>query len=176
MKPIEDSIIRIKPYQEENLGDFIAAVRESEATVGEWLPWCHKKYSESEARTWFEICQHNLEKQSAYDLGIFLKSSDQLIGSIAINRIDREHKMGNIGYWVRESFQNQGIASKAVHLIKEFGFKTLGLNRLEIVILEDNHPSRAVAEKSGAQFEWVAKNRLIHKRLSKPAAIYSFTS
>lgn len=174
MTPLKNSRIVIKPYQEEHLNDFVTAVRESVATVGQWMPWCHRGYSNNEARCWFESCQRNIADHSAYDLGIFLRENDQLIGSIAINRIDHEHKMGNIGYWVRESCQNQGFALAAVTLIKAFGFNELGLNRLEIVVLEKNIPSRKVAEKSGANFEWIAKNRLVHNRKAMPAAIYSF--
>ena len=175
MNLIENSIIKIQPFNDEHLDEFVVAVRESAATVGKWMSWCHKEYSISEARLWFESCQKNINKQSAYDLGIFSKEHNQLLGSIAINRIDHEHKMGNIGYWVRETFQNQGIASSAVQLIKEFGFNELGLNRLEIVVLEDNLFSRKVAEGSGAQFEWIAKNRLMHHQQTRIAVIYSLT-
>jgi len=84
------------------------------------------------------------------------------------------NNIGSIGYWVRESSQNQGIASSAVELIKNFGFNTLGLTRLEIVILEDHKISRRVAEKSGAIFECIAKNRLVHNGQARAAAVYSF--
>lgn len=176
MKPIENSTIRVMPFSKNHLEDFVTSVRESVATVGQWMEWCHKEYSENEARAWFETCQSNINKQSAYDLGIFSKENNKLLGSIAINRIDHEHKMGNIGYWVRESCQNQGVASNAVQLIKEFGFNELGLKRLEIVVLEDNLLSRKVAEKSGAQLEWIAKNRLMHHHQTMPAVIYSLIS
>ena len=99
-----------------------------------------------------------------------------LIGSIAINQLDKANKIGNIGYWVRETQQNYGYALQAVELIKDYGFRQLQLVRLEIVVLTENAASIAVAEKSGAEFECIAKSRLMHEGRARAAAIYSFTT
>jgi len=173
MEAIKSSKIILKPFEEAHLIEFVEAVRESARSVGAWMSWCHTEYSQDDARSWFESCRRNIDNKSAYDIGIFLAKAGQLVGGIAINRIDYEHQVGNIGYWVRESFQNQGIASCAMELIKQFGFNHLGLTRLEIIVLEANNLSRKVAERSGAEFEWIAKNRLVHDGRPAPAMIYS---
>lgn len=173
MDIIKNSTITIKPLTEEHLDEFVSAVRESADTVGKWLPWCTENYSIDEAQFWFKYCQLNIDNKSAYDLGIFLTSTGQLAGGISINRINRLDQIGAIGYWVRQSLQNQGIASEAVELIKTFGFETLGLTRLEIIVLEDNHISRRLAVKAGAEYECVARNRLIHHEQPTDALVYS---
>jgi len=151
----------------------VTAVKESVETVGPWMPWCTPDYSLDEARFWFKYCQHNIEHKTAYDVGIFITETGQLAGGISINRINRMDNIGNIGYWVRESLQNKGIASAAIELIKTFGFQTLELTRLEILIMEENHISRKLAEKSGAKFECLARNRLIHNEQPTDALVYS---
>ncbi|MBN4073842.1 GNAT family N-acetyltransferase [bacterium AH-315-E07] len=173
MKAIENSKLSLKPFDKNHVADFVKAVRESADTVGMWMSWCHAEYPEKEALSWFKACQNNIDNESAYDIGVFLIENDRLVGGISINEINRQNNIGNIGYWTRESFQHQGIASSAVELIKTFGFDTLGLTRLEIVILEDNIISRKVAEKSGAKFECIAQNRLIHNGQAMAAAVYS---
>ena len=173
MKIIKNNKITLKPFEITYLEDFVEAVRESEKTVGMWMPWCSKTYSEAEAHQWFTDCKNNIINKSAYDIGIFLANSDRCVGGVSINQINHQNKIGNIGYWVRESYQNQGIASSAVELIKNFGFNSLGLSRLEIVILEDNVISRKVAEKLDAQLECVAANRLVHDGKPMAAAVYS---
>ena len=79
-----------------------------------------------------------------------------------------------IGYWVRQTCQRQGIATRAVQSIAEYGFGQLKLTRLEIVAPEQNVPSRRVAEKVGAVFECIARNRVRVHGKPQPAAIYSF--
>ena len=174
MDGLSDERINVKPFKAVHLDSFVEAVRESEATVGQWTSWCTKEYSHDEARDWFLSCQNNIESCSAYDIGIFLNENDLVAGGISINQIDKRNRIGNIGYWVRGSLQNQGNASRAVKLIKDWGFEVLGLARLEIVILENNLASRRVAEKCGAKLEVIADNRLIHNEVPMRAAVYSF--
>jgi RimJ/RimL family protein N-acetyltransferase len=173
MDAIVSEKLTLKPFEANHIDGFVEAVRESHRTVGLWMPWCREKYSREEAKTWFDRCQLNVSNKSAYDIGVFLTESDLLIGGISINQIDHQNRIGNIGYWVRESQQNQGLVSKAVKLIAEFGWKQLKLVRLELVILEDNAASRRVAEKCGAKFECIAANRLINNGKPMPAAVYS---
>ena len=155
------------------IDDFLEAIRESEKTAGVWLPWWKKDYSIDEARNWFAFCEEEISAKKSYNMGIFHRVSNKFIGGISIDHIDAENRIGSIGYWIRESLQEKGIASSAVNLIKDFGFKDLGLVRLEIVILEENFASRKVAENCGATMECIAKNRLIHKGKPMAAAIYS---
>ncbi len=173
MELIKNSRITIKSFNETNLKEFVTAVKESVDTVGQWMPWCTAEYSMEEAQFWFKYCQSNIKHKTAYDVGIFLSETGQLAGGISINRINRMDMVGNIGYWVRESLQNQGIASEAIQLIKTFGFETLELTRLEILILEENHISQKLAEKSGAKLECLARNRLIHNARPTDAFVYS---
>lgn len=152
---------------------FVAAARESVSSVGRWLPWCHDNYGLDEAAAWFALCAQQLQSGSAYEFGIFSTVTDDLLGGIGINQLNRDHNFGNVGYWVRQSQQRKGIAAQAVTTIANYGFQALQLTRLEIVIAEGNRASRRVAEKVGAVLECVARNRLIIHGKTHAAAIYS---
>jgi len=58
-----------------------------------------------------------------------------------------------IGYWIGEPFWRKGIGTAAVALIVEFGFKTLGLQRIFASVFEGNIASQKVLEKCGFQLE-----------------------
>ena len=173
MIEVRSSRLVLKPFSSEYASDFAEAVRESVDVVGEWMPWCHKDYSVEEAEEWFALCSRNIQSEEGYDIGIFMADEDIVVGGISINQINRQHNIGNIGYWVRGTYQQQGIATEAVSLIKSLGFGVLGLTRLEIVVLEKNVASRRVAEKAGAEFECISRNRLVHNGAAKSAAVYS---
>lgn len=163
----------LRPFVDGDALQFVQAARESAKTVGIWMPWWKADYSEEEALRWFEACGEGIAKKSEYDIGIFLADSGTFAGGISVNRIDADNRIANIGYWIRESMQNQGLCSRAVKRISEFGFEDLGLVRLEIIVLTENLASRRVAEKCGAKLEYIAENRLIHNDRPMPAAIYS---
>lgn len=110
------------------------------------------------------------------DAAEFQSACLESIDTVAINQLDKANHSGNIGYWVRESLQNQGYARQAVELIKNYGFHQLNLVRLEIVVVATNSASIQVAKNAGAEFECIAKSRLMHEGRPHSAAIYSFTS
>lgn len=173
MHPIVVNGLCIRPFRLADAEAFATAVRESAATVGIWLPWCHAAYGVKEARAWIGQCAVRLNMGFSYDVGVYSEDCSTLYGGVAINQIDLVQNGGNIGYWVRESRQRQGIATNAARAIMHFGFETLKLTRLEIVAAEGNRPSRAVAEKLGATFECVARNRLFVRGTPIAAAVYS---
>ncbi|RZI44427.1 N-acetyltransferase [Herbaspirillum sp. HC18] len=173
MDPIIANGLCLRPFRYGDAEEFACAVRESVLTLSPWLPWCRPDYNRKEARAWFGQCAVRLQMGLSYDVGIFSADGAALYGGIAINQIDPVHNMGNVGYWVREPAQRQGIAVSAVRMIAAFGFETLKLTRLEIIAAEGNLASRSVAEKAGATFECVARNRLLVRGVPVAAAVYS---
>lgn len=83
-------------------------------------------------------------------------------------------RFANLGYWVRTSRTQQGIATAVVPMIVKFGFDNLNLHRMEIVVAVANLPSQRVAEKAGAFREGLLRQRLfVHGQISD-AFIFSF--
>jgi RimJ/RimL family protein N-acetyltransferase len=103
---------------------------------------------------------------------VFDTATGELLGGVGLNQRNRLHRSANMGYWVRQSCQGQGVAAAAGRLVAGFGFQWLGLVRIEIVILPDNRPSLRTAEKIGARFEGVARQRLCMREQPDDAAIY----
>ena len=136
------------------------------------MPWCHAGYTEAESIVWIERTQAMWQSGEAYEFAV-LDSVNGYVGGAGINQFNRLHNLANLGYWVRQSRQRVGLATAAVRVLAKFGFETLGLTRIEIVTASENHPSRRVAEKAGAQFECVARNRLFIHGKPLAAAVHS---
>ena len=173
MEPLLARDLCIRPFRRSDGPAFVAAVLESLSTVGAWMAWCHERFTIKDAEAWFDACDRNLNSGHAYDLGAFAGDGKHLHGGIAINQLNRRQNLGNIGYWTRQSSQRQGVATRAAQSMAEYGFGQLKLTRLEIVAPERNTASRRVAEKVGAVFECIARNRVIVHGKPQPAAIYS---
>lgn len=167
----EDLIFR--QFEDGDAPLFAAAVRESVATVGRWMSWCHEAFSEQDALDWFQTFRSGLASGSAHEFGVFSQDTSALLGGCGLNSISQQHLYGNLGYWVRQSAQRQGVALKCVHALTRYAFDVLGLQRLEIVVAEGNIPSEGVARQSGAQFECIARNRLHLHGTSVAALVFS---
>jgi ribosomal-protein-serine acetyltransferase len=155
----------LRPFVESDAAAFAAAVRESTATVGVWMPWASADYSESQALAWFAMCAAVRANGSGYEFGIFREDGVSLVGGAALNHMNSVHALCNLGYWVRASAQRQGAALAAIRALTPYAFGQLQLSRVEIVVAAGNDASMAVAEKSGATHECLARNRLqLHGR------------
>ena len=168
-----DGRLCLRPWQDDDAERLCEAARASVASVGRWLPWCHADYQRDEAVVWIARCRDGWHAGEHVALPIFDAAGTELLGAVGLNQFNRAQRSANLGYWVRQSCQRQGIAASACRLAAGFGFAQLGLARIEIVVLPDNHASRRTAEKLGAQFEAIARHRLWVHGQPRDAAVYA---
>ncbi len=173
---VNGSNISIRTFCETDVVPFYDAAIESVEHMHEFMPWCHPDYSIEESESWVTSRKKAWDCGDEYSFVIESANKSELLGGVAINQINKIHKIGNIGYWVRKKALNNGYASEAVSLIMRFGFKTLKLNRLEIVTLPNNTASNKVANRVGAKYEGILHSRLIVHGKPLDACIYSLVN
>ena len=136
-------------------------VRASMPELGRYMPWARVKYSAEDARLFIGRAIVMRENEAGYEFLILDAKTNVILGGCGLNRFDHENKTCNLGYWVRTSKTQQGIATEAAELLLKFGFEELNLNRIEIMAEVTNIASRRVAEKAGAVREGVMRQRLL---------------
>lgn len=166
--------IGIRPYQVEDAQALCDAVIESMPNVSRFLPWNIVNYTPQTARDWIETRPNAWQKADQYSFIIYNTQTGCFLGGLEIDHVDLQlHKCANLGYWVRTSELNKGIARVAASLGARFAFEELHLNRLEIIMDINNIPSRIVAEKIGAKQEGILRNRMRHHGVPHDAYMYS---
>lgn len=86
----------------------------------------------------------------------------ELIGQVTMSNIQYGAVLqGTVGYWVAQHVAGRGITPTAVALACDYGFRHLGLHRIEICIRPENTPSLRVVEKLGFRYEG-RRARYIH--------------
>jgi RimJ/RimL family protein N-acetyltransferase len=85
-----------------------------------------------------------------------IEYQDVYVGNISLMPgTDVYRKSAEIGYFIGEPYWGKGIATAAVKLIIDYGFKQLGLARIHTGVYEYNPASCHVLEKCGFQKEGV---------------------
>lgn len=164
---------RIRPYTLEDALAICEAARESLEGSEPWMPWCHPTYSIDDSRSWLATQVPAFHQGSAFEFAI-VSANGRYLGGCGLNRIDKDNKRANLGYWVRTSARGHGIATAAVHLIRDWGFQNTDLICLELAVPVGNVASHRVAEKSGAAYEGTLRSRLLVHGIPHDTAIFSF--
>ena len=153
--------LSLRPYTPDDAERVHEAVRESMAELSKWMPWAHPDYSIGDTSKWIEHCGEAWAEGTEYNFAIIDAKDGAFLGGCGLNKVSREERRANLGYWVRKGRTGQGVGTEAALLVARFGFEELGLERIEIGAATQNRASQRVAEKLGAvrdrtQEKWVA--------------------
>ena len=67
-------------------------------------------------------------------------------------------KKVEIGYWIKESVQGNGIINRVCKKLIEIAFTDLSMNKIEISVASDNLASKAVCERLEMKLEGIISN------------------
>lgn len=83
------------------------------------------------------------------------------VGNIGLHfQTGLERKSVEIGYFIGEEYWGNGIATKAIGLMRNYGFATLDINRIMASVVGFNKASMKALENNGFEKEGVFKQAL----------------
>jgi RimJ/RimL family protein N-acetyltransferase len=91
------------------------------------------------------------EKDKAFDLAIQRKEDGKVIGLVTL--ICRDHKKGVIGWALGVAYRGQGYATEAASALMDYGFRSLGLHRIQADTSSGNPDSLRLMERLGMRCE-----------------------
>ncbi len=175
----------IRPFAAGDAPALHAAVRESIASLSRLFPWCSADYALADAEARVVACMAAWREGSEYPFGIFARDGapevdgsdgERLLGCVGLNRLDHGARSANLGYWIGETHRGRGIATRAAASTAAFGFRELGLARIEIVVLPGNIASQRVAGKLGAVREGLVPDRIVLDGRPVDAVLFSLSA
>ncbi len=172
---LTDGVVKLRPFQWGDAGPLYAAIHESLAELKPWMSWAHDAYAIEEAESFVRITLAYWEERRVFAFAITDPQTGEIVGGCSLSHIHPIYRLCNIGYWVRTSRHGEGLAGRAALLAARYGFEHGSIIRGEIVMAVENDKSRRVAEKIGAHYEGVLRNRMVIGRRITDAHMYSLT-
>ncbi len=109
-------------------------------------------YENGMAEEWFKDQAERYEKGEGVHFCIFRRADETLMGGVSL-RLDARHQRAELGYWIGVPFWGQGYATEAARATVDYGFNTLGLNRIEALHFTRNPASGRVIQEIGMTHE-----------------------
>lgn len=164
----------IRPLMRTHAGRWFAAVDRSRADILRWEEWPDAIRSVEDAHVLLQKLESEWTSGRTFSCGIFTEGG-AVIGGVTVSNILWDCRCADLGYWVEPRCRGKGVSAWAARHLIDFCFRVLRLQRLALVIRVDNVASQRVAEKLGAQFEGVARKRIVHDQRALDAKVYAIT-
>jgi RimJ/RimL family protein N-acetyltransferase len=141
----DDSLI-LRPRRPEDADALVAACQDPEIPRWTRVP---SPYTREDALEFIASSQRDAETGESVGVLAFDDRTGELLGSLSIMDLLAEPGYGEIGYWLAAPARGRGIATRAVRLLTDWGHETLQLDRIEIIVHQDNTASHGVPQRAG---------------------------
>ncbi|HHT57370.1 MAG TPA: GNAT family N-acetyltransferase [Herbinix luporum] len=122
-----------------------------------FLPWGpHRDVKVTYSRILSIVSNYN--KENVYNWAIYLKSQQEVIGSISVEITNDKEESCEIGYCIGKAFWGRGIMPEALRAVMHYLFYEVGYRK--IIARHDvlNYASGRVMEKAGMKFDKIIYN------------------
>ena len=120
-----------------------------------FLPWVPKMTLLEQTESFIDTSLQQFARHDGFQTGIFLRG--ELVGMVGLNYIRWDTERTEIGYWLSEHAQGQGVMTRTVAALVSYCFDELKLGRVEIRCAEENLRSRSVPERLGFTQEGILR-------------------
>lgn len=138
----------------------------NEQFTKDYLGRVRKQYRSGEYYDWaiiYEGTDNDNERLQKY--------RGHMIGTCGFASFNPECAGGEIGYVLNPALWGHGIIPEAAKAVMDFGFRTLGLNRIEARYIIGNERSRRVMEKLGMCYEGTHRSSMLVKGMLRDIGI-----
>ena len=150
---IIDEEIKVSLVQESFAPMYLELVKDNFTYLEKWLAWPPHCKSKQDFISFIRKSLHDYADGKSMVCGIWF--NEELVGNISFNTINHQLKKVEIGYWLKESAQGNGIITRVCEKFIDIAFIELEMHKIEISAASENLASRAVCERLGMKLEGV---------------------
>jgi len=152
--------------------DIFKAIDSQREYLGKWLPFVEFTKERSDTEKFINSIINAPEDR--FENVYVIRKQNEFAGLIGFKDTDKLNKKTEIGYWLSEKFQKQGIITKSVEKLCNLAFEKQGINRIQIKCAVGNTPSKNIPKKLGFKFEGIERHgELLTGNIYTDLEIYS---
>lgn len=150
-----DQHIKLELTAKKHAAGLYQAVDSNRPHLSRFLSWVGNMQSVEDFTSYIRSCE--VLYQEGKEVSFVILMDDVPVGRIGLHYLNQLSKSAAIGYWITENVQGRGIVIRSCKALIDYGFKELGLRRIEIKAATENLKSQAVPVKLGFQQEGILR-------------------
>lgn len=151
-----NSEIELRQLEPTDANDIFNTIDTEREYLGKWLPFMAFTKALSDSEEFVNAAVHAQEDRFEYIFTI--RKQGKFIGLIGFKDTDEQNRKTEIGYWLSEKYQKQGIVTKSVEKLCDFAFNEQGLNRIQIKCAVGNTASKNIPKRLGFKLEGIERH------------------
>ncbi len=155
---LETRRLRLRPVEPKDVENIqrAAAARE----ISDTMISIPHPYPEGEAERYV---QRQIEgRQAGHSIAFVIerKEDEKFLGILELRKINREHLLAEMSFWLIPQVWGRGYMSEVVQIAVKYAFEDLGMNRLYAYHMLRNPATGRVLEKNGFRREGLLRQRV----------------
>jgi RimJ/RimL family protein N-acetyltransferase len=150
-----DGVVALREFRRSDIPAMVPML--DDEPIVRWTRVPHP-YGERDALDYIARGDAERERGEGMNLAILDAEETELLGSLSVRIASWPDLRGQLGYLVGAHARGRGVAPRAIRITARWGFRTLGLERVEILVHPENKPSQRAAEKAGFTREGVLRS------------------
>lgn len=154
-EPLRNGQIELRPISEADVLAFVEAFQDPAIAEGAY----HRMIAGTEAALGPYLAR-NAERMQAGDgvlLGVWEPGAERLSGQTMLFDIDWDHLTAELGFWIAPWSRGRGLSKPALRLTLEFGFASVGVERVYGLTGVDNAAAHRAMEGAGLRREGILR-------------------
>lgn len=152
-----DKEIKLALVHESFASRYTELVSEQLDYLSQWLAWPPHCQSEQDFKLFIQRSLHDYADGKSMTCAIVYKG--EIVGNCSFNSINYDTLTVEVGYWLSQCHQGNGIMTRVVTSLIDIAFDELGMEKVQLAAAKDNAASRAVAERVGMALEGIITNK-----------------
>src|SRR3954467_9910524 len=137
-EPLSDGVVSLREWRAEDRKALVEMA--NDATIQQWTR-VPAPYTTRDAEQWFALTRTTRAAGHQAAFAVTATDDGELLGSIDLRVHPADPAIGELGYMVGPRARRRGVATRAVELLTAWGFQTLAIERLEILVDPRNRPA-----------------------------------
>lgn len=130
------------------------------AKLSQFLPWAGHIEKVADEVTFIKAMREDTAHYKKLVLVVMV--NNEPAGMIDLHNVKLKNESAEIGYWLGQKFQGNGIMTEVVRKLVDISFSELGFHQIKLLVDHDNQPSRAIAQRLNFKHVALLKDEVKH--------------
>ena len=151
---LNGKLIRLRPLRLSDASDLITGLNNPDVLC--WLSSVSYPVSLKQEKEFVRKTIKEWKGGESLTLGVEHKLLKRIIGCCDLH-MNKKDNRAFYGLWIAKEFWGIGLGKEMARLVFDFGFRKVGLNRIEYSLFAPNVRSKALIEGLGGKFEGIRR-------------------